>query len=67
MTETKNPIIAHLRSEVELFKNQLATECNLERNAKFERAFELAWNYGHSCGLEEVRNYFYDLADLIRP
>ena len=67
MSEIENETISRLRNDVELFKNQLATECNLERNAKFERAFQLAWSYGHSCGMEEVKIHFQELVDLLKP
>lgn len=31
-----------------------------------KRAFELAWEYGHSSGGPQVRSYFLDLVRLIK-
>lgn len=35
-------------------------------NEKAHKAFNLAWEHGHSAGLYEVANYFDDLVDLIK-
>ena len=48
------------------FKKYLAEKYGVEGNPKFERCFELAYDYGHSAGFEEVENYFMDLVDLIQ-
>jgi len=52
-------------AEIEESKSRLAKEYNLERNAKFEKAYALAWDYGHSSGINEVENYFHELAPLL--
>jgi flagellar biosynthesis/type III secretory pathway protein FliH len=52
--------------ELDEFKDKLARTHGLERDAKFEKAFALAWEYGHSSGYHEVENYFSDLVELIK-
>lgn len=54
-------------AEIEEVKAEFAENYNLERNAKFDRAWEIAWEHGHGGGIGEVRNYFIDLIDLITP
>lgn len=39
----------------------------LDRNAKFDIAWRLAWENGHACGLSEVESFFNDLAPLLKP
>lgn len=53
--------------DIEAAKAELATKHGLERNAKFDRAWSIAWDLGHSAGIHEVKNYFHDLADLLKP
>ena len=53
--------------EIERTKQELAYNHGLERNAKFDRAWEIAWSLGHASGFSEVRSYFDELADLIKP
>lgn len=50
----------------EALKPLLAQAYGLDGNQKFDLAFNLAWQYGHSSGSEEVIAYFSDLADLIK-
>ena len=50
----------------EEFKEDLAKEFEVENNPKFEKCFELAWSFGHSSGLNEVKIYFADLVELIK-
>ena len=52
---------------IEAAKAELAAVHGLERNAKFDRAWSIAWDLGHSAGIHEVKNYFSDLADLLKP
>ena len=52
---------------IEAAKAEMAQEYGLERNAKFDRAWEIAWSYGHSSGISEVKNYFHELADFLKP
>jgi hypothetical protein len=72
--KTKTPLInawAKAREEqaiaVEAIKKELAAKHGIPRNAKFERAWDIAWEYGHSSGFDEVRMYFDELADLLKP
>jgi len=45
--------------------NDLFENFNVMNNPKKDKAFALAWERGHSNGLEEVYNEFYDLVELI--
>lgn len=48
------------------FVNDLFKNFNVTYNLKRFKCFELAWEHGHSSGLEEVYNYFGDFVELIR-
>ena len=50
----------------EEFVNDLFENFNVTDNPKRQKAFDLAWEKGHSNGLEEVYNEFCDLVELIR-
>ena len=50
----------------EEFVNDLFEEFGVSDNPKRYKAFHLAWEKGHSNGLEEVYNEFYDLVELIK-
>jgi hypothetical protein len=73
--KTKNPEARNAWEErrqkeaelIEQTKEKLAKEYHLERNAKFERAWDIAWDWGHSNGFTEVECYFAELVDLLRP
>lgn len=52
---------------IEAAKSELAQEFDLERNARFDRAWEIAWSLGHVGGISEVKNYFCELVDLLKP
>lgn len=54
------------KEEEEAFKNVLAHDFNLARDACFEKAYDFAYERGHSSGQDEVRMYFDELVDLIR-
>jgi hypothetical protein len=47
------------------FKSDLFTDFGVTNNPKADKAFQLAWEYGHSAGYYEVINYFHDLVTLI--
>lgn len=49
----------------EQFKKDLFEEYGVTNNPKVEQAYSLAYAYGHSCGLNEIQNYFSELVDLI--
>lgn len=52
---------------IEESKQRMAKECGVERNAKFDIAWRIAWDYGHGSGISEVENYFRELSDLLKP
>ena len=49
----------------ELFKQHMYEYHDVEENPKREKAFSLAWEYGHSSGHSEVASHFEDLVELI--
>jgi erythromycin esterase-like protein len=53
--------------EIEAMKAELAAEHGVPRDAKFEKAWNAAWSFGHSSGLPEVRYYFEELVEIIKP
>jgi hypothetical protein len=50
-----------------LFKADLENQHGVAGHPKADRLFELAWDYGHSSGYNEVAYYYDDLAELIKP
>ncbi len=58
---------AEAAKNIEAVKAEMAEEYGLERNAKFDKAWEIAWGHGHSSGIDEVKLYFGELVELIRP
>lgn len=48
------------------FVKDLFEDYGVSDNPKRFKCFELAWEHGHSSGLEEVYNYFGDFVELIR-
>jgi hypothetical protein len=52
---------------IEESQSRLAQEYDLERNAKFDIAWSIAWQHGHSSGVHEVESYFRDLVPLLKP
>ena len=53
-------------TRIEAAKAEMADTYGLERNAKFDIAWGIAWDHGHSAGIDEVKNYFQELADLLK-
>lgn len=52
--------------ETEIFKDLLAKEYGLPRNhPKFDKAFSLAYEHGHSSGYGDIENYFADFVGLV--
>ena len=47
------------------FKKDALTYCGLINHPKAERAFEMAWERGHSSGYAEVVHELEELADLL--
>ena len=48
------------------FKEKLAKEYGIENHPKLDRLFEIAWDFGHSSGFNEVDIYFSEMVDLIK-
>jgi len=48
------------------FVNDLFVEFGVENNPKKEKAYRLAYEYGHSAGYGEIYGYFTDMVDLIK-
>lgn len=55
----------HSKLQIE-FKLALFEEYNVSDNPKREKAFSIAWEKGHSNGLNEVESEFSDLVELIK-
>ena len=64
--EKRRQLLEQSRKSRKEFKADLAKEFGVEDNPKFERCFELAWDYGHADGFNEVRYNFIDLVELIK-
>ncbi|KKL87513.1 hypothetical protein LCGC14_1933940 [marine sediment metagenome] len=55
------------RQRVEdLFKKDVLSVVGLENHPKRDKAFELAWEYGHSSGYCKVLIYLWDIAGLLK-
>lgn len=54
-------------AEIEAVKAEFAERYRLPRNAKFDLAWRIAWERGHSSGMDEVKDFFIELIDLIQP
>ena len=48
-------------------KIALIAEFNVENNPKAHKVFDMAWDRGHSEGLNKVRQEFEELVELILP
>ena len=62
-------LAAHQEAEAEClrrFKIDLFVAYGVTGHPKAEKAFNLAWEFGHSGGLHEVELYFSTLATLIK-
>jgi hypothetical protein len=53
--------------QIEEMKTELAAEHGVPRDDKFDKAWSIAWSFGHSSGLPEVRYYFDEIVELITP
>jgi hypothetical protein len=51
----------------EQVKARLAAEHSIPRDAKFDKAWGIAWDLGHSSGFSEVEDYFHQIVELIKP
>ena len=64
--EERKAYFAEQAREIEAAKAELAAEHDLDRNEKFELAFRIAWDRGHSSGMDDVKNCFHDLVPLLQ-
>lgn len=48
------------------FKNDTARALGMENHPKWTYLFEMAWDYGHSSGYNEVWIYMLDLMELVK-
>ena len=70
--EPRDPVLrkAHLEDRRRLekaFKDDLLADLNLTGHPQAEILFNLAWDYGHANGFEEVLSYAVDMAPLLTP
>lgn len=63
--EERKAYFAEEDRQIEIAKTELADEYGLERNPRFETAWNIAWEFGHSSGLPEVKYYFGELTPLL--
>lgn len=49
----------------DLFYEEALQDVGLKGHPKAGKAFELAWQEGHACGLREVHGWLLKLADLL--
>lgn len=57
---------AHQAALIEEEKAKLAIKHKIPRDEKFEKAWRIAWDQGHSSGFSEVEIVFDELIDLIK-
>lgn len=56
----------YYNNNLEKFKNDMFECYNVSNHPKADKAYSLAWEYGHSAGLHDIHNYFSDLVELIK-
>ena len=54
-----------MEKERDWLRVRLEEECGLVSHPKARRLFELAWEYGHASGIEEVAGYYRAMAELL--
>jgi flagellar biosynthesis/type III secretory pathway protein FliH len=52
---------------IETQKQELAKSYGLPRDERFEQAYSIAWQRGHSYGFSDVASCFDDILPLIQP
>lgn len=53
-------------SEYDTIKEKLEKEFDVQPGEKADKLFWLAWEWGHSSGESEIRNYYVDMLPLIK-
>ena len=56
-----------LEAKIEQSKQGLAEFWEIKRDAKFDRAWRIAWEERHSSGIGAVEDMFGNLVELIKP
>ena len=51
---------------IEQFKQDALEDVGLENHPRKEKAYDYAWDKGHSAGLQEVYSYLVDIADVLQ-
>jgi len=52
--------------KTDIFKRLLGEEYGVTGNPKFEKAYYIAYEHGHSSGFSDIEIYFSELSDLIK-
>ena len=47
-------------------REKLERQYGVVGHKRSEKLYDLAWEYGHSGGFEEVANYYIDLVELLK-
>jgi hypothetical protein len=50
---------------MEVFKEDLFESCEVSSSPKVEKAYRLAWDYGHACGFTDVVYHFENFVELL--
>ncbi len=53
-----------MSDEIEAKKRELSKRFMIEREV-FDKVWDVAWRFGHACGLSEVENYFCDMVEIV--
>jgi hypothetical protein len=64
--KARKSYLTESRALREIFKRDLQIELGLAEHPRGANLIALAWEYGHSEGYNEVIQYAYDLAPLLR-
>lgn len=48
------------------FKKDALKHLGIDGHKNADKAFDIAWDLGHSCGYADVYDYLSDLADLLK-
>lgn len=57
---------AEERQKKDWLRKKLEVEFGVIGNPKADKLWELAWDYGHSSGPQEVESYYIELVELIK-
>lgn len=55
------------RDQIVQFRAKLEDDCGIQHtHPKADLLFSIAWNRGHSAGMQEVEGIYYELVELIK-